>query len=202
MLLYSKFLYTFMLPVLRNRFFGMRHGHSVANLESVVCGLKENDEGLSDKGSEQAKVCDLPFDSSIIIYSSDFPRARETAEIVQYRLRIPELVLSTRLRERSFGELEGQDISELDKVWSYDFQDPNHRFFGVESAEQVGARVLSLVHDLNRIYSDKDILLVSHGDPLHILETYVRGIDVANHMKLPSLKNAEIREYSVMSYSV
>ena len=48
------------------------------------------------------------LDANTLIYSSDFARARQTAELARELLGAPDVQLTHNLRERSFGELEGR----------------------------------------------------------------------------------------------
>jgi broad specificity phosphatase PhoE len=54
-------------------------------------------------------------------------------------------------------------------------------------------RVTALIADLERRYSGRDILLVSHGDTLQILQAGFLRMDPARHRSVPHLATAEIR---------
>ncbi len=54
-------------------------------------------------------------------------------------------------------------------------------------------RVTAFIADLERQHRDRDILLVSHGDTLQILQAGLAGLDPAAHRGLPHLETAEIR---------
>jgi broad specificity phosphatase PhoE len=54
-------------------------------------------------------------------------------------------------------------------------------------------RVTALVTDLERRYAGRDILLVSHGDTLQILQAGFLRMNPAAHRRLPHLGMAEIR---------
>ena len=54
-------------------------------------------------------------------------------------------------------------------------------------------RATGLVADLERRYVGRDILLVSHGDTLQILQAGFLRMDPAAHRRLPPLRIAEIR---------
>ena len=96
---------------LANRFSIMRHGQSKANARGIIVSRIENDRrgdyGLSELGRQQAlaaaRGCGLP--GNTVICSSDFSRARQTAEIVRAHLGAPEVVIAEALRERCFGGL-------------------------------------------------------------------------------------------------
>ena len=80
---------------LANTFSIMRHGQSKANVAGIIVSCIENDlrgdYGLSELGRAQAleaaQACGLS--SGTVIFSSDFSRARQTAEIVRARLDAP-----------------------------------------------------------------------------------------------------------------
>jgi len=78
-------------------------------------------------------------------------------------------------------------------VWAADAVDPGHAADNVEPASAVLDRATALVADLDRRHSDRDILLVSHGDTLQILQAGFHGIDPARHRALAHLGTAEIR---------
>lgn len=215
---------------LANRYHAMRHGQSRANVAGIIVSGIESDRrgdwGLSELGRQQvlaaAAGCGLPPDT--LICSSDFSRARQTAEIVRARLGAPPVVVAAALRERSFGDLEGTATGNYARVWAADeagIRDPGtgetataadpgsadpggadpggadpgraDTGGGVEPVTAVLDRVTGLVADLERRYAGRDILLVSHGDTLQILQAGFLRMDPAAHRRLPPLRIAEIR---------
>jgi probable phosphoglycerate mutase len=184
---------------LANRFSVMRHGQSKANAFGLIVSCIDNDRradyGLSALGRDQAlaaaRGCGLPRDT--MIFSSDFSRARQTAEIVRAQLGAVEVAIAAALRERCFGDWEGSPTSNYARVWAADETDPDHASGNVESASAVLDRTTALIVDLERRYSGRDILLVSHGDPLQILQAGFLRIDPSRHRNLPSIQTAEIR---------
>ncbi len=201
---------------LGNRYHAMRHGQSKANVAGIIVSRIETDRrgdwGLSDLGREQvleaARACGLPVDT--VICSSDFSRARQTAEIVRARLGAPPVLVTAALRERCFGDLEGTATDNYARVWATDEAsaggtagggrdtgdrdaDGRDTGDGVEPAAAVLDRVTALVTDLERRYAGRDILLVSHGDALQILQAGFLRMNPAAHRRLPHLGFAEIR---------
>ena len=184
---------------LANRFSVMRHGQSKANAAGIIVSCIDNDRrgdyGLTELGRRQAlaaaRSCGLPRDT--VICSSDFSRARQTAEIVQAHLGAADVAIAEALRERCFGEWEGTVTGNYARVWAADETDPDHADGDVEPAAAVLDRTSALVMDLERRYSGRAILLVSHGDPLQILQAGFQGIDSSRHRSLPALETAEIR---------
>ena len=184
---------------LANRYNVMRHGQSKANVAGIIVSRIGNDRrgdyGLAELGREQAlaaaRGCGLPTDT--LICSSDFSRARQTAEIVRAQLGAADVIIAEALRERCFGEWEGSPTDNYARVWAADESDPEHADKAVEPAAAVLDRTTALVMDLERRYWGHDILLVSHGDTLQILQAGFQGIDPSRHRSLPALATAEIR---------
>jgi broad specificity phosphatase PhoE len=184
---------------LANRYHAMRHGQSKANEAGVIVSRIETDRdgdwGLTELGRRQAletaERCGLPADT--VICSSDFARARQTAEIVRGRLSAPAVALSEELRERCFGDLEGTPASNYARVWQADGAD-GQTGSGIESADAVLDRATALIADLERRYAGRDVLLVSHGDTLQILQAGFQRMEASAHRRLPHLDTAQIRE--------
>jgi len=189
------------LEILNNRYFVMRHGHSLANQQGIIVSDPENgceQYGLSELGRiqvEQNMRADQLLGKTTIIISSDFKRARESADIAYSVLSCDTPVcLESRLRERYFGEFELSADSGYSEIWLQDAADPEGGFKGVESVNQVMARVSSVVTELEDQYTDETILLVSHGDALQILQTAFSRQDASSHRQLEHLQTAEIRQ--------
>jgi glucosyl-3-phosphoglycerate phosphatase len=184
---------------LANRFSVMRHAQSKANVGRIIVSCIENDRqgdyGLTEHGRQQAfaaaQSCGLPGDT--VIYSSDFSRARQTAKIVRAHLGGPEVVIAEALRERCFGPWEGSATSNYPRVWAADETDAVPADGTVETAAAVLDRATALIVQLERRHSGRDILLVSHGDTLQILQAGFAGADPSQHRTLPPLATAEIR---------
>src|ERR1700685_2142697 len=139
---------------LTNRFSVMRHGQSKANVAGIIVSRIESDRrgdyGLSELGREQALAAAqgwrLPRDT--VICSSDFSRARQTAEIVRTQLGAAEVAIAEALRERDFGEWEGLATGNYARVWAADATNPNEADGGVEPAATVLDRTTALIMDL------------------------------------------------------
>jgi glucosyl-3-phosphoglycerate phosphatase len=184
---------------LANRFSVMRHAQSKANAAGIIVSRIENDRrgdhGLTEQGRRQALVAargsGLPRDT--IICSSDFSRARQTAEIVRAHLGAPEVVIAEALRERCFGQWEGSSTANYARVWAADEMDSRHADGDVEAAADVLDRATAFIAELERRHSGRDILLVSHGDTLQILQAGFLRADPSGHRSVPHLETAEIR---------
>ena len=191
--------------ILHNKYFILRHGQSKANLVGII--LSNLEEGkkekytLTSEGENQVKISvenakkEKLLDDKTIIYSSPFSRCKRTAEIVKEVLEVKgEILFDDRLRERWFGDFEGKHNSNYQKVWDIDRENPEHKKFNVESAKEVQERTMSLLADLEKKYKNKNILLISHGDALQIMQTGFHKKSPAVHRELKHIETAEIRE--------
>lgn len=181
---------------MNNRYFLMRHGESEAMLAGLVVSSPEvgcRRYGLSPQGKKQARVSAVQsgLGSDTIIISSDFVRARETAQIAAEVLGCSPPKLEEDLRERHFGELEGASSTNYEQVWRQDELDPDHPLYGVESVAQVMARVSRVVEHLEAVDSGQTFLLVGHGDPLRFLQMWAAGIP--RNQPIQHFAPAEIR---------
>lgn len=188
---------------MRNRYFLMRHGESLANVVDKIVSLPANGltaYGLSERGREQAeqsaRACGLS--PATVVVASDFLRASETARIACQALGCPDPRWHQGLREREFGELEGCSGDDYRKVWARDEQDPEHTLFGAESAVALAQRLGDVLRELEDEHDGQDILLVSHGDPLRFLQLWANGRPLTEHLQIRLFAPAEIRSLTDM----
>lgn len=188
---------------LNNTYYVLRHGKSRANQAELIVSHPDDgvpSYGLADEGREQviqavegAKQKD-GLDHSTLIVSSDFARARETAEIAASLLGVQTVITTPHLRERFFGAWDKQHTSNYANVWSDDVTNPDHKHDDVESTSEVVARATALIRDLEETHTGRNILLVSHGDTLQILQTAFERVASSQHRELSHLQTGEIRK--------
>jgi glucosyl-3-phosphoglycerate phosphatase len=185
---------------LKNTYYVMRHGLSIPNEKHIIISRPENgikpEHGLTKIGEEQSKDSaeKSGLGSNTTIYSSDFSRALQTAEIVKEVISAPNITIDTRLRERYFGELEGKSIGHYKEFWDTDKNDTGGKLYGAESVNELANRLDDFLRECETNNRDQTILLVSHGDTLRIFEALVREIDLSENRRIPTLDNAEIRK--------
>lgn len=191
----------------RNRYFALRHGISTANEEGIIISHPENGVsgwGLSPRGADEcrrllapAQLGELAFSrQGTAVYTSDFRRALETAQIFCEQNQLNAPIVDTRLRERNFGRCERKSVDAYALVWARDSEDEENRFEECESTAELAARLSTLLTDLEAQWQAKVIVLVSHGDPLQVLQTILLGLRCNQHRSLPHLGNAELRRIS------
>jgi len=191
-----------------NHYYLMRHGESLANRRGLIVSAPENainGYGLTTKGADQVtqSALNTRLDRETIIISSDYKRARETAEIMQSVVDChAEIVLDQRLRERGFGRWELEDDCNYGLVWQNDLTTPNTSINEVETVEETLSRSTSLIKHLEEQYLERNILLVSHGDVLQILLAHHHGINPRFHRSLTAMGNTHIRSLSKLTIGV
>ena len=184
---------------LRNAYYAFRHGESLANVAGVIVsdpaiGIMQY--GLSAEGRRQVQrsASELDFvEAAPLIVSSDFKRTAETAELIRDVLAAEPVQFDIRLRERFFGSWDGESHENYSKAWDKDAHDPDHVFNGVESTNSVRERMWAVVESLETQLKDRTIILVSHGDPLMVLQAAFAGMDVRKHRSLPRFSTASWR---------
>ena len=182
-----------------NRIFIMRHGESLANIEQIIVSdpaVGTLHYGLTAAGEQQVRsaAAAFPGDTGTIIYASDFLRARETAAILQQAWHTEEVRFHAALRERFFGVFDGRPDVNYHSVWKQDEEDTDYNETGVEPPEAVAGRLNTLIREIDTTFTGRNIVLVSHGDCLQILQAVRSGLAPRQHRRLPHLEVAEIRE--------
>jgi isoleucyl-tRNA synthetase len=179
----------------RNKYFLARHGESESNAAGrIVSCKKENKDPLTEKGREEVSVSakKLAGDKNAkidMVFCSPFLRTRETAEIIAGQIGFDKdkIIFDDRLGEISCGDWNGKPWSELDPMQKND---------GAESLEDVRIRVMKFMYEIDEKYSDKNILIVTHGAPLNLISLGAEGLstkDIMSHYYDNTFRNAEIR---------
>lgn len=180
-----------------NRYYLMRHGQSLANVEGKIVSHPNRgcqQYGLTEEGRQQVFASLATYSGPRFqqVLCSDFLRTKETALLVTEYLALPPPTLEPLLRERFFGQWEGLSDDNYLTVWQQDAAPPHVPDKGVETTEQVLGRALAVIESLESLYQNQTILLVSHGDLLQILRTAWSGVKDHEHRKLAHHKTAEI----------
>ncbi|CAH8273717.1 unnamed protein product [Arabidopsis lyrata] len=172
-----------------NRYWVLRHGKSIPNERGLVVSSMENgvlpEYQLAPDGIAQARLAgesflqqlkesNIELDKVRICYSP-FSRtthtARVVAEVLNLPFHAPQCKMMEDLRERYFGptfELKSHD--KYPEIWALDEKDPFMRPQGGESADDVVSRLATAMESMEAEYQRCAILVVSHGDPLQMLQ--------------------------------
>lgn len=154
-----------------------RHGQALSNRDDFLNSDIDNQKnGLTEKGIEDIKLDAKKLKKQGIkldyIFTSDFKRTKETAEIFAAELGA-ELVEDERLREVGVGEFEGKSDAAFAEFrlnnWDKWHQDSPR---GIESFQSLKSRTFDFLDEVKAKYADKKIMVVTHGDVLRVMQGY------------------------------
>jgi 2,3-bisphosphoglycerate-dependent phosphoglycerate mutase len=152
-----------------------RHGESELSAAGVVSGDPAEPRGLTETGREQAhRLGELVAGEPIeLCVTSEFVRARETADLALAGRDVPRLVVPE-LNDVRFGEFEGRPFEEY-RAWA-GARDPTEAPAGGESRAEVAARYVRGFR-LVLARPERLILVVAHGLPLRYTLLALQGLD-------------------------
>jgi isoleucyl-tRNA synthetase len=184
----------------KNRYFILRHGESEMNVKDILISkLPEKIPcPLTKKGRDQIKKVakKLKKEKIDLIFSSDLQRTKETAEILAKELGV-KIIFDKRLRDIQFGIFEGKALKEYRFFWKSYEEMFKKAPKGGENYNQVKMRVYNFLKELEKKYSGKTILIVSHQRPLAMLEGATKGYSQKEYFEKiepKKLKKGEFRE--------
>lgn len=176
--------------ITKNTYYAIRHGHSEKNVLDLVVNYPEDRPyHLTDEGRAQVQQGAQWLKNKHIdlIFASDLTRTTESAQIVADVLGL-KVQFDKRIREMNFGEFNGMNRGVLHKFFKNP-DDVHERYTrkppGGENWEDVTARMIDFLSDMERQYSGKNILVVSHGDPLWLMQWGSQCISLEELKNIP-----------------
>jgi broad specificity phosphatase PhoE len=155
----------------------IRHGETAGNAGGIVQfpDVPLNERGLDQAGQLGRRLAGIGIE---LILSSDYQRARMTAETLQIATGA-ELRFEPLLRERHFGDLRGRPHAEIGDLYAPDLEPPNGESWALFHArvEQAWAAVTEVAATVRG-----RMAIVSHGLVCFSLATY--------HLSLPEGETA------------
>jgi 2,3-bisphosphoglycerate-dependent phosphoglycerate mutase len=150
----------------------MRHGLAENNVSRTLVG-RHIESHLTPQGRQQVadtamQLKSIPIDK---VYVSPVIRAMETAQIICKTLGM-DYEIDERLYEIELGKLVGMNYEEVTTKYGdlflrfYAEHDPVLDSFGVEPFAEVKQRVKSLLDDSLKKHEDRNVLMVTHLDPI------------------------------------
>jgi len=176
------------------KIYAVRHGETVENANNCLVGRINS--SLTENGLNQAKEVSKYFENKNIdlIVSSPLDRCKQTAEAISnHKINI---IYSDKLLGRDHGEFTGlpRDTVNYDDYWNYN---KNLKYEKAENIRDLYNRVGTLIEDLKKEYSDKNIIIVTHSGILRVLYYYFNGIPESGTLGEITIKNCDIFEYEI-----
>ena len=160
----------------------IRHGETEWNSQKRMQGHSNSD--LSSVGQAQIQalgqwVKNVPFD---LIYSSDSPRAKQTAEAIT-QFSGHELQFDQRLREKNLGVFEGLTSEEARERHPEVFRlfktaGSKYVIDEGESTQQLQDRALEIVNEIRIKHPEERVLLVTHGGFIRVVMKHSLGLSL------------------------
>ncbi len=193
-----------------NKYFTLRHGEANHTKKDTIAGWSElknpaSASRLTEIGKKQVKKSTeqlKKLGGVDLIFSSDFIRTKETAEIVADVLNFDKkkIIFDERLREYNVGIFDGKKIKEH-KAY---FNNNQLREFTASAPEgetlnNVKKRMIEFLFELEKKYKNKKILIVSHGDPLWVFEAGIKGLE---NEKILKAHYSKVGELTKLDYKI
>ena len=190
-----------------NKYFMLRHAEAEQNLTGLINANIKNVFHLTKDGERQASaVAEAMADKEKIdlIVSSPFQRCLETAEIIKKALNLDEskVIFDEKLGEFQAGEgYEGKTWVEYAEF----FKNVEERFEkapnGGETLLDLNKRAGDFLYNLEKKYSSKNILIITHEGVMTALQTVAGGNNLEEAVKIKidqnnKYKYAEFKELS------
>ncbi len=162
-----------------NKYFVMRHGQSVHNVDGTCSAVPDHPHHLTDEGKNDAAKSGerLKSENITVIYCSPYVRTRETAEIVAEAIGFDKskIIIDERLQEFKFGDFDGKLFKDY-MAWrkevgdTVDLRTPNG-----ESVADARQRFSSFYYDIDTRHAGENILVVTHGIGMEVLAAIENG---------------------------
>lgn len=177
-----------------NKLYIIRHGKTDWNEKNILQG--KTDIELNAEGIKQAEELRNIIDISKIdvCLCSPLKRAKQTAEII-VKGNVP-IIYDSLLLERDYGDYEGKAINfeSIKKQWDYKLNDSSNN---IEPICNCMNRAKKFLNKVRMEYSNKNILIISHGGFIKMLHYNLIGYDASTDFLSFSPQNAVVYEYEL-----
>ncbi len=193
----------------QNNFWVLRHGEADHNAQGWAPGQEKGKwiSHLTAKGKSQVEASARALKKMLgkkkldYIITSPYQRARETADIVT-KITGGTIEVENDFREFDSGTFLGHPIEELNKFFSSRSEKFTKTPPEGENLNSVKQRVFKAALTVNQKYEGKNILIISHGDPLWVLEGMLNGLsnDQMIDTKSNYIQVGEVRPLAVHNW--
>lgn len=183
----------------RNTFFFVRHGLAEHNAGDILDSGSDHSHLTSEGKEAIKKLAQELRDKNITrIISSPITRTKETAEILAQELGVSTVDYDERLWEIRTGIFDKGPTAKYHAFFQSLTEKWSKRPRGGETYYDITRRMLAAIRDHNSRQQNERIVVVSHGDPLWLLEAALVKKDNADHLKeVPYLEPGQYHEVAV-----
>lgn len=188
---------------LKNKYFILRHGQTIYQTKKkdlVYPWPDKRPVKLTKKGEKQIKTITKKLKNQKIdlIFSSDFFRTRQTAKIVAKEVGA-KILFDKRLRDINLGIYRDGKKEKFYRA----FPPYSKKFFHQKPPQgenwlDCQKRMLNFLKSLDKRYKGENILIISHKDPLWLLEGAVKNWSTNKLLKIKmgdnDIKTGEFRK--------
>ncbi len=161
-----------------NKYFLMRHGEAEHNIKGVLSSDNEEVHHLTEKGRQDAmRSAQMIKEENIdLIFYSPLTRTQETMEEVKKVLGDIKAIEDPRLAEEYFGVLSGKPWTEFAKVYGTYAERFKTAYEDLETLVDVKKRIGDFFYEIDKTFSGKNILIISHDGPMKLAKCVAEGV--------------------------
>ncbi len=177
---------------MKRKIYLFRHGTTTDNANGVFSGWR--DVGLNEKGKRDAEIVALRLKGTKIdvFFHSGMKRSKQTLnEVLKFHKGKREITEDERIKERSYGNLQGKTHLEIVKKFGPEKYDKWHRSYDVrppggESMRDVEKRVLSFIGYLLKMMGDDkvNVAISAHGNSMRAFRKCFEGLTISEMIGL------------------
>lgn len=165
---------------LENKYFLLRHGQTIYQKNGLRVNYPEGSDyslEITDEGKEMMKKSSEELKSKDIdlIFASPFLRTKQSAEIASKILGVGEINYDKRLVDIPMGVFAGKTYIEYENFFSEKKERFTKKPEGSETWNEIIIRLKSFLTEVEAKYIGKNILIISHGDPVWLLAGIIKG---------------------------
>ncbi|MCP3738966.1 histidine phosphatase family protein [Rossellomorea sp. BNER] len=135
------------------------------------------------------------------VFSSDEPKAIETAEIIANQLGKETVITMNTYEHERRNNRKIFPRTEFEAIMRKFFEQPNELIFGEETADNARKRFTAAIEKIiNSNENEKDIILVTHGTVISLFVDQFQSIDVFklwNELECPSFVELTLPTYQI-----
>ncbi len=177
----------------RNRYIFVRHGESTNNkISTLDTEIADGTAGLTGQGKKQAEAAAKKLKAEKIeaIFTSQFARAKETAEIIGEVLGL-KVTEDKRINEYHIGPtFEGKTIQEFHDTWGDRSKRLDDAPPGGETWKNIRTRMITFLTELDAKHEGKTFVIVTHADPILVTQWALSLQSAPSITRLEDVPNA------------